>query len=86
MVDSRANLDPMETQLADRLALSFENGGAGDVVKLLPRSTYIPDSVMFRDAGGKGIAYLSMGNGENTIRAKVAIRELANRVREAISQ
>jgi chromosome partitioning protein len=85
MVNGLANLNPMETQLGDRLALSLENGGAGDIIKLLPASTYIPDSVTFRDAGGKGIAYLSMGDGQNTKKVKGAIRELADRVKETVS-
>jgi chromosome partitioning protein len=85
MVNGGENVNPIETQLGDRLALNRKDGGAGDIIKLLPPSTYIPDSVTFRDAGGRGIAYLSMGDAQNTKRVKGAIRELAAKVKEAVT-
>jgi chromosome partitioning protein len=85
MTDAVQNLGPMEKLLSDRLQLPLEQGGAGGVTKLLPRSTYIPDAVAFRDAGGKGIAYLSMDNGGTTKRVKTAIHNLAAEVNNAMS-
>jgi len=85
MTDEVQALGPMEKLLRDRLELSRDQGGAGRVTALLPRSTYIPDSVTFRDAGGKGIAYLSMGNSGRTKKAKVAIHNLAAKVNHAMS-
>jgi cellulose biosynthesis protein BcsQ len=60
-----------ETRLNDRLK------DVGGVVKLLPSFTYIKDSVKFRDAAGRGIAYFSMGNAQDTLNIKGPIRELA---------
>ncbi|SRR5713101_10087806 len=47
MVNGTENLNPVETQLRDRLELSREKGGAGGIIQLLPPSTYIPESVTF---------------------------------------
>lgn len=85
MVDLRQNFSPMETLLRDRLQLDKGQGGAGGIIELLPRSTFIPDSVKFRDAGGKGIAYLVMGEGQGTVGVKSAIRELADVVKGHMS-
>ncbi len=85
MTDAIQNLGPMERLLRDRLQLPLEQGGAGGVTELLPRFTYIPDSVAFRNAGGKGIAYLSMGNGATTTRVRTAIHNLAAKVDKAMS-
>jgi chromosome partitioning protein len=85
MLDSRQNSSAMEIELRDRLKLSKELGGAGGAIDLLPRSTFIPDSVKFRDAGGKGIAYLVMGDGQGTAAVKSAIRELADIVKGRMS-
>jgi cellulose biosynthesis protein BcsQ len=85
MVDQRQNLAGVQRWLSDQLALPKEQGGAGGVTALLPSATFIPDSVCFRDAGGKGIAYLVMGDGQAAVRVKTAIRELAKVVTARMS-
>jgi chromosome partitioning protein len=82
MVAGGQNLGVEERRLTDRLRDSLESGGGGNVVNLLPPSTYVPDSVKFRDAAERGIAYLSMGNAQDTAPVKKAVRELADVVRE----
>jgi chromosome partitioning protein len=84
MTDATQNLSAMETSLRDRLKRPVELGGAGGVTELLPSTMYIPDAVAFRNAGGKGIAYLStMGSG--AARAKLAIHNLASQVNDVMT-
>jgi cellulose biosynthesis protein BcsQ len=84
MTDATQNLSGMEISLRDRLKGPVERGGAGGVTELLPSTMYIPDTVAFRNAGGKGIAYLStMGSGAP--KAKLAIHNLASQVNDVMT-
>jgi len=85
MIDPRANYDAEEERLRERLGTPREQGGAGGVAELLPRSTFIHQSVAFRRAGGKGIAYPLLGGGHTAGRLKTAIRELATKVSKEMS-
>jgi hypothetical protein len=85
MVDPRGKYGAEETRLRDRLALPIKQGGAGDVAKLLPPSTYIHQSAAFRGAGGKGITYPLLGDGNVAARLKTSIRELAATVNSEMS-
>lgn len=85
MIDSTQNYNDVEMQLKDRLSLSKQQGGSGGAAVLLPRTTFIPDSARFRQAGGRGIAYLVMGDSANAMTVKRPICELAETVRTQMS-
>lgn len=85
MVDRVANLQREEVELRQRLNLSRDSGGAGGVITLLPRSTYFPDSANFRRTAGAGIAYLVMGDNQNTASVKSSIRSLADLVKQEMN-
>lgn len=82
MVAGAANVASQERILDQRLADSWDEGGTGGVTKRLPSSTYIPESTKFSKASGQGIAYLSMGDAQDTVAVKSAIRELATVVKQ----
>ena len=44
------------------------------------RDMDIHENVVFRNAGGRGIAYFAMGNNRDTANVKSAIQELSTRV------
>ncbi|MGH6816480.1 MAG: ParA family protein, partial [Hyphomicrobiaceae bacterium] len=63
--------------LADRLNDSWEKNGAGGVTKLLSPKSFIPRSKYFRRIARQGIAYLRMGDAQDTRPVKDAIGTLA---------
>lgn len=76
MVDPRANVDTLRTQLSDKLAAPADSGGAAGKTRCLGSETDIHENTIFRDAGSKGIAYFLMGESQQSARVKQAIQVL----------
>lgn len=80
MVNPVANVENLRIELDDKLALPFNLGGVDGKTRCLGPATDIHENVIFRDAGGKGIAYFLMGDSQRTARVKSAIQVLAHHV------
>jgi chromosome partitioning protein len=78
MIDTNQNYGEQIAWLSQRLADRWEDGGGKGVARLLPQTTYINDLAVFRNAGGKGIAYYMMTDAQ-AVRER--IRTLADHVR-----
>jgi chromosome partitioning protein len=76
MVDPRANVDNLRIALNDKLALPTDRGGVDGKTRCIGSQTDIHESTIFRDAGGRGIAYLLMGDAQKSANVKSAIQRL----------
>jgi chromosome partitioning protein len=82
MVPRAMKLDDVRYDLDERLKMSWKDGGGDNVARMLPTAAEIVESVAFRDAAGKGIAYLGMGDNARVQSVKRGIRNLASVVAE----
>ncbi len=80
MVDPAQTVDNLRRELDDKLRLPSDRGGVDAKTRWIGSQTDIHENVIFRDAGGRGIAYLLMGNSQRTARVKLAIQTLARHV------
>jgi chromosome partitioning protein len=80
MVSPVSNVEHLRIELDDKLALPFNQGGVDGKTRCIGSATDVHENVIFRDAGGKGIAYFLMGDGQRTARVKSAIQVLAHHV------
>jgi chromosome partitioning protein len=80
MVNPVANVDNLRRELNDKLALPIDRGGVNGKTQCIGSETDINDNVIFRDVGGKGIAYCLMGESQSVLRAKKAIQILSQHV------
>ncbi len=83
MVNPTANVDNLRKELDDILALPSDHGGVNRKTRCIGSHTDIHENVIFRDAGGRGIAYFVMG--EAPARVKSAIQVLAQHVAREMS-
>jgi hypothetical protein len=80
MVNPAANVDNLRVELDDKLALPTARGGVDGKTKCIGSHTDIHENVIFRDAGGRGIAYLLMGDSQKYARVKSGVQVLASHV------
>lgn len=85
MVNAAANVENVRIELDDKLSLSFNRGGVDGKTQCIGSATDIYENTIFRDAGGRGIAYFVMGDGQRTARVKSAIQILAHHVAREMS-
>jgi cellulose biosynthesis protein BcsQ len=74
------NVEPLRTQLNDKLQASWVNGGLDGKAAVFDSNLDIVQNVIFRDAGGHGIAYFLMGENQQLAGVKGAIKRIASRV------
>jgi len=80
MVRGTADYEPDRQRLEDRLSLSWDDGGLNGWAACLPKHADIPESVAFRDAAGRGIAYNLMGEGQAHAKVRNSFRYLGHLV------
>ena len=76
MVDPRANVEDLRTQLNDKVK---------GRTRCLGAHTDIHENVIFRDAGGRGIAYFLMGDSPSVAGVKKAVQLLSQQVARAMN-
>ena len=80
MVGPTANVENLRTELSDKLALPADRGGVDGKTRCIGSETDIHENKIFRDAGGRGIAYFLTGECQQTARIKQAIRVLTRHI------
>lgn len=80
MVEGNGNVEPLRKQLNDKLRASWADGGIDGKAAVFNSDLDIVQNVIFRDAGGRGIAYFLMGENQQLAGVKGAIKLIAQRV------